>query len=73
MTPYPQSLNKSTRRGRPGQIAAAARALGVDRTHLSRVLAGERLSRRLMERYQNLPRDNAGKLILQAEKLEGAG
>ncbi len=35
-------------------IAAASRALGVTRTHLSLVLNGHRQSRRLTSRYQAL-------------------
>lgn len=37
----------------PG-ITSDARKLGVDRTHLYRVLKGERVSKRLMRRYQEL-------------------
>lgn len=58
--------NKPARRSvkpRPipwGAVAAAAERLGVHQSHLSRVLAGKRLSRRLMERWNALPRDPSG-------------
>lgn len=53
MKAYSQTLHKSTRRGRPpGGLAAIARALGVDRTHLLRVTRGERISARLTAAYQ---------------------
>ena len=41
-------------RRRPSGIPAAAAALGVDRTHLWRVLRGQRRSDRLMRRYREL-------------------
>lgn len=53
MKAYPQTLPKSRRRGRPpGGLAAAARALGVNRTHLSRVVRGQRVSARLTAAYK---------------------
>jgi hypothetical protein len=39
------------RTGRPGHIAWAARELGVNHSHLWRVIRGERHSQRLMSRY----------------------
>lgn len=36
-------------------IASKARQLGVTREHLSRVIHGHRISRRLMERFRLLP------------------
>jgi hypothetical protein len=43
---------KTTKRaGRPGHIAWAARELGVNHSHLWRVIRGERDSQRLMGRY----------------------
>lgn len=46
-----------------GQVTDAAERLGVDQSHLSRVLAGQRLSRRLLDRFNSLPRDKAGRLL----------
>ena len=46
-----------------GLVTAAAERLGVDQSHLSRVLAGKRLSRRLLDRFNSLPRDKAGRLL----------
>lgn len=43
-----------------GDVSAAAERLGVHQSHLSRVLAGKRLSRRLMDRWNALPRDPSG-------------
>lgn len=40
----------------PG-ITKDAEALGVDRTHLYRVLKGERVSKRLLKRYVELKKD----------------
>lgn len=41
------------------RIVRDALALGVDRTHLYRVLTGERQSRSLLRRYRELKRDAA--------------
>jgi hypothetical protein len=46
-----------------GTVAAAAERLGVHQSHLSRVLAGKRLSRRLLSRFENLPRDPSGRFL----------
>jgi hypothetical protein len=48
----PKCGGKGKRRIRFHGINAAARALGVERTHLYRVLAGKRESKRLMEEYR---------------------
>ena len=52
MSSYSETPKKSRRPGRPGHLAAAAKALGVDRSHLSRVARGERSSLRLMDAYK---------------------
>ena len=51
---------KITRRGRPGHIAQAARDLQVNRSHLWRVVRGERHSRRLLGQYADWRRENLG-------------
>jgi transcriptional regulator of acetoin/glycerol metabolism len=55
----PQRQPKKARTGRPGHIAMAARELGVCRSHLWRVIRGQRHSRRLLASYQNWKRANA--------------
>jgi hypothetical protein len=40
-------------------ICDAAKQLGVERTHLYRVLKGERVSKRLMQRYAELTKEEA--------------
>lgn len=50
-----KNKNKSPRRARRVRFAGigeAAQALGVDRTHLWRVLTGQRQSRSLLRRYE---------------------
>jgi hypothetical protein len=46
-----QRQPKKTRTGRPGHIALAARDLGVCRSHLWRVIRGQRHSARLLAAY----------------------
>ena len=49
-----RNSEKKAARRRPTGNPAAAAALGVDRTHLWRVLRGQRRSDRLMRRYREL-------------------
>ena len=51
--------SRAKRRWRFRGICADARALGVHRNSLYKVLAGERLSRRMRERYDALKADGA--------------
>lgn len=48
--------NVTPQRSRIRDICADAAALGVERTHLFRVLTGQRSSKRLLARYQALKR-----------------
>ena len=49
---------KTRRPGRPGHLGEAARALGVNHSHLWRVVRGERHSRRLAAEYSAWKRDH---------------
>lgn len=46
--------------GRPGHIAEAARSLGVERSHLWRVVRGHRHSRRLLREYTDWRKKHLG-------------
>ena len=49
-------------------IVEAALCLGVDRSHLWRVLRGERQSRSLTRRYRDWNRERKARLDMEAER-----